>query len=235
MFTNLFGRPQPQQFGVELSTGNRGLASELHQAGTELKTTSKKVRQALGDYKNYQELYKITSRSYYANLSAMLDVSKMLNDYASFFNILREEISKTTGVLGTLQPTDIEYLENLTKEKMAQFSQSFITETNKVKGIYQKFGQNDELSRIQSAQEAMQSTNDAASLTLGALRASRQEYQNGQGNQGGGWFWTSKPSSSKTSKTSKSVKKTVKKSTTVKPKAKSTVKVAMPKPKRSNK
>jgi len=156
-------------FGANLPVGNKALSAEISEVGQKFVKTNKKYRDEIDKYKKIAEFNKKLSSSYIANVHAIIDVSKLLNDYALFFNILKEEISKTEGQIGTLQASDIQYLENLTKAKMEEFSNKFIDQSDKVRGLYTKYGQETEAKMITSAQEQLKSTVSNASTTYNSL------------------------------------------------------------------
>lgn len=188
MFTGLFGKgnsnAKPSQpsvsFGANLPIGNKALSAEISDVGQKFVKTSKKYRDEIDKYKKIADFNKKLSSSYIANVHAMVDVSKLLNDYAMFFNLLKEEISKTEGQIGTLKQEDIQYLEGLTKSKMEEFSNRFIEQSEKVKILYNKYGQQQEVNTISSAQETFKGTIGDASTTYSSLlNATKQSQMQG--------------------------------------------------------
>lgn len=156
-------------FGANLPVGNKALSAEISEVGQKFVKTNTKYRTEIDKYKKIAEFNKKLSSSYIANIHAIVDVSKLLNDYALFFNILKEEINKTEGQIGTLQASDIQYLENLTKAKMDEFSSKFIEQSEKVRGLYTKYGQEEEAKTISSAQEQLKNTVTNAGITYQSL------------------------------------------------------------------
>ena len=156
-------------FGANLPVGNKALSAEISEVGQKFVKTNKKYRDEIDKYKKIADFNKKLSSSYIANVHAIIDVSKLLNDYALFFNILKEEINKTEGQIGTLQSSDIQYLENLTKAKMEEFSHKFIEQSEKVRGLYTKYGQESEAKTISSAQEQLKNTISNAGVTYNSL------------------------------------------------------------------
>lgn len=156
-------------FGANLPVGNKALSAEISEVGQKFVKTNTKYRTEIDKYKKIAEFNKKLSSSYIANIHAVIDVSKLLNDYALFFNILKEEINKTEGQIGTLQTADIQYLENLTKAKLDEFSNKFIEQSEKVRGLYSKYGQEEEAKTISSAQEQLKNTVTNAGITYQSL------------------------------------------------------------------
>jgi hypothetical protein len=156
-------------FGANLPVGNKALSTEISEVGQKFVKTNTKYRTEIDKYKKIAEFNKKLSSSYIANIHAIVDVSKLLNDYALFFNILKEEINKTEGQIGTLETSDIQYLENLTKAKMDEFSNKFIEQSEKVRSLYAKYGQTEEAKTISSAQEKIKTTLTNAEITYKSL------------------------------------------------------------------
>lgn len=167
-------------FGANLPVGNKALSAEISEVGQKFVKANKKYRDEIDKYKKIADFNKKLSASYIANVHAMIDVSKLLNDYAMFFNMLKEEINKTEGQIGTLQASDIQYLENLTKAKMEEFSNRFIEQSEKVKGLYSKYGQEDEAKTITSAQESIRGVVGNASLTYASIMDLSRPAQGGK-------------------------------------------------------
>lgn len=196
--------PAPSvSFGANLPVGNKALSAEISEVGHKFVRANKKYRDEIDKYKKIAEFNKKLSSSYITNVHAMIDVSKLLNDYALFFNLLKEEIEKTEGQIGTLKTEDIQYLENLTKAKMEEFSNRFVEQSEKVKVLYNKYGQPDEARTIGTAQEYLKGVVSNAGVTYqGLLNATRQK---------GGKKTNPKPISFKESKNKKTMPKSTSK------------------------
>ncbi len=162
-------------FGANLPVGNKALSAEISEVGQKFAKTSKKYRDEIDKYKKIADFNKKLSSSYIANVQAVIDVSKLLNDYALFFNMLKEEINKTEGQIGTLQAADIQYLENLTKAKMEQFSARFIEQSEKVRTLYNKYGQQEEAKTLGSAQESLKTVVNNAGIAYQSLLNSTKQ------------------------------------------------------------
>ena len=166
---NASASPPSVSFGANLPVGNKALSVEISEVGQKFAKTSKKYRDEIDKYKKIADFNKKLSSSYIANVQAAIDISKLLNDYALFFNMLKDEINKTEGQIGTLQLADIQYLENLTKAKMEQFSSRFIEQSEKVRILYTKYGQQEEAKTLGSAQESLKTVVDNAGIAYQTL------------------------------------------------------------------
>jgi hypothetical protein len=161
--------PTGVAFGVNLPINNKSLSAEINDVSESFIKTNKKYRDEITKYKQIANFNKNLSKSYIANVTAMIDVSKLLNDYSIFFDILKDEITNTNNSVGSIDAQEVEYLKNLTKDKLDELINVFRTQTDKVKTIYKKFGQVDELQTIESAQNLMNAVSDNAKTTYSSL------------------------------------------------------------------
>ena len=169
-FNNILsGSKQESSFGANMSLENKSLSKELVDIGDKFVSTNKKYVSEIEKYKKIVEFNKRLSNSYIGNLKVMVDVSKLLNDYATLFEMLKQEISKTEQHVGTLTSKDIEYLADLTRAKLEQFNQVFVGQSKKVKDIYIKYDQGDEANRITQAEESIKNVMDDASKTISVV------------------------------------------------------------------
>ena len=103
-----------------------------------------------------------------------------MNYYVEIFRIFKEEFEKNERILGeSLKTEDIRYLETLTRSKIDELVNTFMSETDKVKKIYSQYGKNTEIARVDEAQRALQSTIDKADSTVGSLRVIESQVAGG--------------------------------------------------------
>jgi len=157
-----------KSFGTNLSVDGKSVSAEISSVGDHVIKTNKKYLTEINKYKKIADFNKKLSDSYSANMYAMIDVSKLLNDYVQFFNILKEEMSKMDH-LGILKAEDVAYLESLTKSKMEEFTNSFMKESDKVRILYEKFGQDTEMRHINKARDSMKNVMGNATVTYKEL------------------------------------------------------------------
>ena len=101
-FKGLFGSPDKSpapSLGISLGAKD-GMSNELEQVTKKIKNTSRRYTSEIGKYKEIAAFNKKLSESYMQNLQAMVDVSRLLEQYANVFFILREEIEKMEKALG---------------------------------------------------------------------------------------------------------------------------------------
>jgi hypothetical protein len=194
--------------GANLNIDNKGLSVEMDVVKQKISKTNQKYRDEIEKYKKIADFNKKLTSSYINNINAMVDVSKLLNNYVAFFNFLKDELAKTENTIGSLTTEDIQYLESLTKAKMEEFSNRFMDQSEKIKVLYTKYNQQDEAARISSAQENIKSTMDNASATYQTLLSSTTKTSGTPSSfMGGRPSKQSSSSSSKTRRPKPSVKK----------------------------
>ena len=167
--SSLFASPnadKEQQFGVNLTTNNKAFSSEISNVSKKFVSTNKKYRDELAKYKKIAEFNKQLTNAYITNFKVMVDVSKLLTDYSSFFHVLKEEVAKTEGQIGTLQASEVQHIENLTKEKLGEFGNIFMDQSEKVKALYTKYGQEEQIKGINNSQESLKVLMGNAANTL---------------------------------------------------------------------
>jgi hypothetical protein len=155
-----------QQFGVNLTTNNKAFSSEISNVSKKFVSTNKKYRDEIAKYKKIVEFNKQLTSAYITNFKVMVDVSKLLTDYSAFFHVLKEEVAKTEGQIGTLQASEVQHIEDMTKDKLGEFSNIFMDQSEKVKALYTKYGQEEQIKGINNAQESMKIVMENASNTL---------------------------------------------------------------------
>jgi len=169
--------PTPS-LGINLGAKD-GMSSELEQVTKKIKNTSRRYTSESGKYKEIAAFNKKLSESYMQNLQAMVDVSRLLEQYANVFFILREEIEKMEKALGIeLQVQDFQYLENMTKDRMAELTAKFNKEADDLKKLYSKYGKIDEVNQLDGAQKLVNmSVTNAGNTYKNLLELDRQSKQ----------------------------------------------------------
>jgi hypothetical protein len=113
-----------------------------------------------------------------ANLKVIVDVSELLNSYASVFTSLKTEFGKMDSALGKgLDLTDFEYLQNLTKSKIDDLNNQFSKQSEGLKKLYTMYGKPEELNRVIVAQAELQKMIDSAGETYQNLAGAQANAQ----------------------------------------------------------
>jgi hypothetical protein len=155
--------------GVNISA-SEGFKTELASVTNKLRTTNKRYTDEIAKYREIAEFNKKLSVSYMQNVQAMVDVSQLLEQYAGIFNVLKEETDKLEQALGMqLNIQDFQYLENMTKDKMAELNDKFFKESETLKKLYTQYGKEHEASNIVAAQTLMNQSLANASSTYKKL------------------------------------------------------------------
>lgn len=147
-FFGLFGPSQQEsadKFGMNIN--NRAAATELKEIGEKWKRTNDKFNNEIGKYKKLNEISKKQSVVIRENFSVMIDMSRLLNSYAEFINIIKKSIAEADANIGTMKLEDFQYLENLTRSKLDQLRNTFGEQATGVKALYEKYG-NPEAARL---------------------------------------------------------------------------------------
>lgn len=169
---------KPNGFGIGITSDNKPLTNEINDIGNKIVKNNKKAINELTKYKQVNDLNKKLSQNYRENLQVMIDISKLLNSYTSFFELLKGELEKNEKSLGDLELKDVENIENLTREKMDRFNNEFQSQSEKVKTLYRKLGQNDEFNRLNNIQQSIpgiMNAADAAKLNMKSLQGGRRK------------------------------------------------------------
>lgn len=158
-----------KQLGETLASTDNIKAEIANMQGSIVKT-SKAYRDNIKKYKDIAKFNQHLTKSYVNNMKVMVDVSELLNSYASVFNALRDEFGKMEAAVGkSLNLTDFEYLENLTQSKIENLNAEFQKQANGIKKLYAEYGKPDELNRILLAQGDIQRVIENASDTYASL------------------------------------------------------------------
>lgn len=177
----LFGSPKQQSnsFGYKLS-GSAGLPSDLENMKGNIITANKKYREELTKYREIAKFNQQLSNGFIKNLEAMVDVSRVLNYYVEIFSLFKEEFEKNEALIGTsLKTSDIGYLEKLTRGKIDELNNKFMTETEKLKKMYSAFGKTEEINRVNEAQNSLRSTAESANQVYNTVRRVEQQGMSG--------------------------------------------------------
>ena len=159
------------KFGENISNTAKPIAIELVDIEEKFKKNSKKYKTELQKYQKVTELNKKLASSYQANLNVMLDVSKLLNSYSSFFTIIKDQLDLNEKSLGELTSEDFSYLENLTKSKIEELTNSFMDESSSIKDLYKKFDMQDEYNRLDHATENFSLTQEEIANKLPEIKS----------------------------------------------------------------
>lgn len=176
-------RSSSDGFGIGITSDSKPIAKEISDIGNRIVKNNKKAITELTKYKQVNELNRKLSQSYRENLVVMIDISRLLNSYAGFFDLLKGELERNERTLGDLELKDIENIESLTREKMDRFNNEFMNQSEKIKGWYRKYGLNDEFNRLTNLQQGIPQITGLAEQARGNIRS-----VNASNSQRSSWF-----------------------------------------------
>lgn len=160
--------------GTSLST-NEDVKEEISKMQTSISKASNNYQNNIKKYKEVAKFNQHLTRSYMANLKVIVDVSELLNSYASVFTSLKTEFGKMDSALGKgLDLADFEYLQNLTKSKIDDLNLQFTKQSEGLKKLYTMYGKPEELNRVIVAQAELQKMIDSAGETYQNLATNTQ-------------------------------------------------------------
>jgi len=170
-FFGLFGKQESADtFGVNIN--NRAAATELKEIGEKWKRTNDKFNIEIGKYKKLNEISKKQSVVIRENFAVMIDMSRLLNSYAEFINIIKKSIAEANANIGTMKLEDFQYLENLTRSKLDQLRNTFGEQATGVKALYEKYGNPEAAKLLDETLKKSADISSSADSTLSELSAS---------------------------------------------------------------
>jgi hypothetical protein len=149
----LFGSPKPaspaSSFGVVTDSKFKA-AVKIDEFSKQLNTTSSKLKNEVNKYKQIAALNKKLTESYVTNYTTMIDISKLLKDYAEIFDKLSVILQKYENI--EISPIDMDHLKQITKEKLDQITGEFNKQSKTIGSLYTKYGMGDELRKISAVE-----------------------------------------------------------------------------------
>jgi len=157
--------------GVNIGKNDKNINQEIEQVTKQIQRTNKKYTDEIDKYKEIAKFNQKLTQSYVQNLQVIVDVSKLLEQYANVFYVLREETQKLEKTLGMdFNIQEFQYLENMTKDKMQELNAQFFKETEGIKKLYEQFGKPDEVRNISNAQNLMATSLASSKETFDKLQ-----------------------------------------------------------------
>lgn len=149
-----------------------GIAKTVEEVQTKMRSNNKQIKDKLTQYQQINKFSKQLSDAYIGNLEVMVDISQVLNYYAAVFQTLNHELTKNMDEFSSiLKPEDLTYLQKLTRTQLDKLNNSFFSESDKLKKLYQNFGKQEEINRVERAETQIRSTSSSAEATLAAINS----------------------------------------------------------------
>lgn len=147
----LFGnnKASSSEFGISTSSQNKVKDSiKLDEIDKKLSGTNDKIQTEMRKYKQIAQLNKKLTESYLTNYYAMIDISKLLKDYAEIFDKLSTVLKKYEQI--EISPIDMEHLKSITRSKLDELNGEFNKQSSTIKSLYSKYNMSTELNKISS-------------------------------------------------------------------------------------
>lgn len=120
----------------------------------------------MGKYAKVKKLNENLVTNFRHNLKVMVDVTNLLTSYVQLFEIIKAELAKINNLIGKdVNMEDINYLESITQQQIANLQNEFMKQTDKLTTLYDQYSLADEKQHIVDTRAKMtEIINDATSI-----------------------------------------------------------------------
>lgn len=118
--------------------------------------TMGKQRLTIDKFRALQGLNKQLSESYFKNLTLITDISRLLNSYVEFLEIVKAQTRQISSDIDRLGPQDFDYIKNLTTEKIFALADEFKKSASDLKTLYSTYNMKQEYEQVEIAEAQMQ-------------------------------------------------------------------------------
>lgn len=158
-------------FGVKLPDDNKVAAVELKSIADKYKERSQKIDAHIKKASKDRELANKLAANYIHNYKVMIDISSLLNQYADFFQSIKNVLSNSDVQLEQLNAQSFQNLELLTRKEMDKFTSKFNEQATKVKKLFETYNMSSEAAKLNIIP---QSTNDLSLIAEDAVKLRTQ-------------------------------------------------------------
>jgi hypothetical protein len=158
-------------FGIKLPDDNKVAAVELKSIADKYKERSKKIDDHIKKASKDRELANKLAANYIHNYKVMIDISSLLNQYADFFQSIKNVLSNSDVQLEQLNAQSFQNLELLTRKEMDKFTSKFNEQAGKVKKLFEAYNMSSEAAKLNIIP---QSTNEVSLLAEDAVKLRSQ-------------------------------------------------------------
>lgn len=150
MFSWVTKGNQPEQppMGVNLPADNKVALVEFKQIADKYKARSEQIDRHIKKASKDRELANKLASSFIHNYYVMIDISTLLNQYAEFFQSIKEMLSKSDVQLEQLNAQNFQNLERLTRQEMDKFTNQFSEQANKVKKLFETYNMTEQAAKL---------------------------------------------------------------------------------------
>jgi monoamine oxidase len=134
--------------GINLPPDNRVAAVELKNIADKFKNKSEQINKHLKKATKDRELANKLASSFVHNYQVMIDISVLLNQYADFFQSIKEVLSRSDVQLEQLNAQNFQNLELLTRQEMDKFTGKFNDQATKIKKLFETYNMNEQAAKL---------------------------------------------------------------------------------------
>lgn len=161
--------PEAPKLGINLPDDNKVAAVELKDIADKYRKRTEQIDQQIKKANKDRELSKKLAASYIHNYYVMIDISSLLNQYAEFFQSIKEMLAKSDVQLEQLNAQSFQDLEKLTRQEMDKFTYKFSEQAEKVRKLFLNYNMQDQAAKL-TAVPQLTSQVSAAADNAAALR-----------------------------------------------------------------
>jgi hypothetical protein len=122
------------------------------------------------------KLNKVLTNGYVNNLNVIVDLSKLLTEYGNTINEIMSVLLKfDNSILDELKGTDLEYMKELTSDKLEQVSKFFVNDVSKVKELLISLGKVDVSDKLDRSRSNFNETYEQGIKTQAILQGGRKK------------------------------------------------------------
>ena len=173
--------------GANLPADNKVALVEFKQIADKYKARSEQIDRHIRKASKDRELANKLASSFIHNYYVMIDISTLLNQYAEFFQSIKEMLSKSDVQLEQLNAQNFQNLEKLTRQEMDKFTSQFNDQAVKVKKLFETYNMAEQAAKLSAVPQYTANVALAADEALRAksggknhLRKQRSKKNNGR-------------------------------------------------------
>lgn len=140
--------PSSTPMGVNLPADNKVALVEFKQIADKYKARSEQIDRHIKKASKDRELANKLAASFIHNYYVMIDISTLLNQYAEFFQSIKEMLSKSDVQLEQLNAQNFQNLERLTRQEMDKFANQFNEQATKVKRLFETYNMSEQAAKL---------------------------------------------------------------------------------------
>jgi hypothetical protein len=156
-------------FGVKLPEDNKVAAVELKNITESFVKRNKTIETHLNKASKDRELANKLAANYIHNYYVMIDISVLLNQYAEFFNTIKDVLANSDIQVEQLNAQNFQNLERLTRQEMDKFTSKFTEQATKVKKLFETYNMTEQAAKLSAVPTLTSQVGIAAEEALKAL------------------------------------------------------------------